>query len=186
MFSKNSTGALKERLNYLSNEIKIYQKEEAEIIAELIRRVPSDSIPGSSSANSDAPDSTGSAEAQAKEASSSSDSSYQPIITNEGLASALKAAVSGRSISSSDTREAFRSSTPKFAGVSDIASLKDVQVKDRVYITNSLSHRTNDHTKDRSATVTKVNYISRRVYIRTDSGVSTFRAVRNLKFLQES
>ena len=186
MFSRNSSGALKERLNYLSNTIKDHQREEAAIIAELISRVPSDSLPGSSSANSDAAASASSTEAQPKEANSSSADTYQPIISSEGLARTLTAAVSGRSISSADTQEAFSYSTPKFAGVTDIGSLRDVQVHDRVYITNSLSKRTNNDTKDRSATVTKINLLSRRVYLRTDSGVRTYRVVRNLKFLREA
>ena len=178
---------MKERLDYLSSEIEALQREEeSQILAELIKRVPSDSIPSSSSSESEEIEDSAPDRSRNRATRSSSTTAYEPVITSTVLARTLRAAVPTWSITTSNTREAYHNPSPTFAGVSDIDSIKDVQVGNTVYITNSITNPSDEDTKDRSATVTKVSLLSRHISLRTDSGAATYRIVRNMKFLREA
>ena len=63
-----------------------------------------------------------------------------------------------------------------------LSSPRQLTIGDRVWIVNSISHNTGDEVKDRSATVKKVNNLTKRVSFETDSGITTNR---NIKYLQK-
>ena len=187
MLRANSTRALKEHLHYLSEEIKSLQEEEAAIIAELIRRVPSEEeLPGSSSAASDSTCSSSHTRSRGNINDSSSNPPIYPTATTQQIRRLVQPTNRQRTIATANLAEAFSRTNLSFAGVRDIKSIRDINIGDRVYITNSITSPTDNDEKDRSATVDKVNIVSRRVSITTDSGVVTNRNVRFLKFLREA
>ena len=66
-----------------------------------------------------------------------------------------------------------------------LTSPRELTKGDRVWIVNTISHNTGDNVKDRTATVTKVNNLTKRVSFETDSGITTNRSIKYLQKIIE-
>ena len=63
------------------------------------------------------------------------------------------------------------------------SSPRNINVGDRVYVTNQISHNSGNELRDRFGTVKKVNILRSRVVFETDSGTTTNRKVKNVKLV---
>ena len=101
------------------------------------------------------------------------------------IAIAVPRPSSQEEISEDDTADNNTRTTVQQSARTPITSPRELSRGDRVWINNSISHNTGDENEDRSATVTKVNHITKRVSFETDSGIITNRNIKYLLKISE-